>query len=96
MPAKMCCADNVYPGEYPLGNTLNVMNLTDVQSKPKILVRHLNEAIGLKIDSINQHVYLADLGGTIYRFNMDGSQKKILYHTDNAYTGVGLAHLSQE
>jgi len=30
---------------------------------------------------------------TVYRFNMDGSDKKKIYDTDSAYSGIGLAHL---
>jgi 3-hydroxyacyl-CoA dehydrogenase len=83
-------------GEYPLGNTLNsayvgTRNVEDGQVKT--LARHFHEAIGLKIDVVNQHIYITDLGGTVYRFNIDGSEKKKIYETDSAYSGIALAHL---
>lgn len=84
-------------GEYPLGNTLNSayvgMDSAD-EMKVKTLARHFHEAIGLKIDSVNQHIYITDLGGTVYRFNIDGSEKKKIYETDSAYSGIALAHLN--
>jgi sugar lactone lactonase YvrE len=82
-------------GEYPLGNTLNSAYLgkNGGDKKVKTLARHFHEAIGLKIDAVNQHIYITDLGGTVYRFNMDGSEKKKIYETDSAYSGIALAHL---
>ncbi|KAL1650523.1 hypothetical protein SLS61_005989 [Didymella pomorum] len=84
-----------YRGEYPLGNTLNsaYVGAEGGDKKVKTLARHFHEAIGLKIDAVNQHIYITDLGGTVYRFNMDGSEKKKIYETDSAYSGIALAHL---
>lgn len=81
-------------GEYPLGNTLNSAYVGgDKPAEVKTLARHFHEAIGLKIDAINHHIYITDLGGTVYRFNMDGGNKRKIYDTDGAYSGIGLAHL---
>ncbi|KAJ4331337.1 hypothetical protein N0V87_009233 [Didymella glomerata] len=82
-------------GEYPLGNTLNsaYVGTENADKKVNTLARHFHEAIGLKIDAVNQHIYITDLGGTVYRFNMDGSEKKKIYETDGAYSGIALAHL---
>jgi 3-hydroxyacyl-CoA dehydrogenase len=80
-------------GEYPLGNTLNAAQMGSEQLEFKTLARHFHEAIGLKIDAVNQHIYITDLGGTVYRLNMDGSDKKKIYETDSAYSGIALAHL---
>jgi 3-hydroxyacyl-CoA dehydrogenase len=80
-------------GEYPLGNTLNSAYVGEGEMRVKTLARHFHEAIGLKIDAVNQHIYITDLGGTVYRFNMDGSDKKKIYETDSAYSGIALAHL---
>jgi len=81
-------------GEYPLGNTLNSARVgAHGKGEVKTLARHFHEAIGLKIDGVNHHIYITDLGGTVYRFNMDGSDKKKIYETDGAYSGIGLAHL---
>jgi hypothetical protein len=88
-------------GEYPLGNTLNkayVGSEAGAEAGMKergvtTLARHFHEPIGLKIDAVNRHVYLTDLGGTVYRFDMDGGNKKKVYETDSAYSGIALAHL---
>jgi 3-hydroxyacyl-CoA dehydrogenase len=81
-------------GEYPLGNTLNAAHVgSDKVGAVKTLARHFHEAIGLKIDSVNQHIYITDLGGTVYRLNMDGKDKRKIYESDSAYSGIALAHL---
>jgi hypothetical protein len=82
-------------GEYPLGNTLNKAYVGSGNAEKKVvtLARHFHEAIGLKIDTVNRHVYLTDLGGTVYRVSMDGGEKKKIYETDSAYSGIALAHL---
>ncbi|RYN43740.1 hypothetical protein AA0112_g257 [Alternaria arborescens] len=88
-------------GEYPLGNTLNKAYVGSEASAEAgteergvtTLARHFHEPIGLKIDAVNRHVYLTDLGGTVYRFDMDGGNKKKVYETDSAYSGIALAHL---
>ncbi|KAK0382134.1 3-hydroxyacyl-CoA dehydrogenase [Colletotrichum limetticola] len=79
-------------GEIPKGNTLNRANidpmtglllLSEGSKKYEILVRHLNEAIGVKLDQENGHVYFSDLGGSIYRCNVDGSEKKKIFSDDD-------------
>ncbi|KAJ5529254.1 hypothetical protein N7527_002647 [Penicillium freii] len=86
-------------GEIPWGNSLNRARLGEdglplSTSSPRgyeILTRGLNEAIGLKLDSINSHVYLTDLGGSIYRCDLDGNYKeKVLFEDHRAFTGITL------
>jgi hypothetical protein len=43
--------------------------------KYEILARNLHEAIGLKLGVKNQHVYLTDLGGAVYRYTMSGGRR---------------------
>lgn len=82
-------------GEYPMGNTLNKANVgPGGDQKAVTLARHFHEAIGMKIDTINHHIYVADLGGAIYRFNMDGTEKKRIVDTDSCFTGITIAHLN--
>ncbi|KAF2124578.1 YWTD domain-containing protein [Dothidotthia symphoricarpi CBS 119687] len=86
-------------GEYPLGNTLNAAYVGSDKANDtsvRTLARHFHEAIGLKIDAVNQHIYTTDLGGTVYRFNIDGSDKRKIYDTDSVYTGIALAYLDNE
>ncbi|TEA14961.1 3-hydroxyacyl-CoA dehydrogenase-like protein LAM1 [Colletotrichum sidae] len=86
-------------GEVPDGNTLNKARtdsgtgLLDASQGDRfeILVRHLNEAIGVKLDPENGHVYFGDLGGSIYRCNMDGKEKRKLFSDDDrAISGIAL------
>lgn len=88
-------------GEMPSGNTLNRLQLdnnggpldTDSTSphKHQILARKFNEAIGLKVDERNEHVYVADLGGSICRCKLDGSEKKrLVFEEGRAFTGIAL------
>lgn len=88
-------------GEIPLGNSLNRLRLdcfglpvahTSSPHGYDILLRNLNEAIGLKLDLANNSIYLTDLGGNIYRCNAEGKQKVRLYADENrAFTGIALA-----
>ena len=87
-------------GELPLGNTVNRASLDSSSglvaqkdgARPyDVLVRHLNEAIGLKIDHEAGHIYITDLGGSLYRTNLDGSDKQKLYSSDErALAGITL------
>lgn len=81
-------------GEYPLGNTLNSAYVGgEGERKPKTLTRHFREAIGLVVDKVNRHIYITDLGGAVYRVGMDGKDKKKIYDTEKAFSGIALAHL---
>lgn len=88
-------------GDPPMGNSLNSVKLNDLKglkegdSNPRyeVLIRQLHEAIGLKLDEINKHIYLTDLGGTVYRCGMDGKDKKKVYDEECSFSGIGLAHV---
>lgn len=88
-------------GDPPTGNSLNsvatstLKGLKEGDQNPKydILTRQLHEAIGLKLDQVNKHIYLTDLGGTVYRVDMDGKNKKKVYDEEAAFSGIGLTHL---
>lgn len=92
-------------GELPLGNSINRASLQglgavagpDVTSIPgrdyEIVVRDLHEAIGIKLDQIHHHLYATDLGGSVYRFNLDGSGRERFYEDEGAFTGVTLAYV---
>jgi 3-hydroxyacyl-CoA dehydrogenase len=90
-------------GELPLGNSINRAKLDAVKpvsgsaatSLPgkdyELIARGLHEAIGIKLDPQNQHMYTTDLGGAVYRFAMDGSNKKTMYE-GGAFTGIAIAY----
>jgi DNA-binding beta-propeller fold protein YncE len=86
-------------GEIPYGNSLNRLQLdksgnafhtsTGDTHNFKVLSRHFNEAIGLKLDTKNNTIYVTDLGGNIYRCDLNGENKSVL-HFDKlrAFTGI--------
>lgn len=79
-------------GEHPTGNTLNRACVGDQKPHAQILARHFHEPIGLKIDSTHQHIYVSDLGGTLYRFGIDGSDRTVVQSDDGCYTGIALIY----
>lgn len=91
-------------GDPPRGNSLNSAKLGDNSLKAlkedseekneyQVLTRQLHEAIGLKLDTVNKHVYLTDLGGAVYRVGMNGKDKKRVYDEECSFTGIGLTHV---
>ncbi|CZR52345.1 uncharacterized protein PAC_02222 [Phialocephala subalpina] len=88
-------------GDPPTGNSLNSVKLEELKGlghgdrNPKydILTRQLHEATGLKLDQVNKHIYLTDLGGTLYRVSMEGKDKKKVYDEEAAFSGIGLVHV---
>lgn len=92
-------------GELPLGNSINRVKLDGITpvrdakltSMPgknyELLVRNLHEAIGIKLDLRNRHLYTTDLGGAVYRFNMDGTGRKRLYEGAGAFAGIALTYV---
>lgn len=88
-------------GDPPTGNSLNSAKVGDLRSlkdgerspKYRILARQLHEAIGLKLDQVNKHIYLTDLGGTVYRTGIDGKDKKKIYDGEYSFSGIALVHV---
>ncbi|WPH02917.1 Hypothetical protein R9X50_00578700 [Acrodontium crateriforme] len=84
-------------GELPFGNSINRVALKDIQTgqasehKHDILVRNMHEAIGLKLDTKNGHLYATDLGGTVYRFDLDGKNRVKMHEDEGAFTGITLS-----
>ncbi|KAK0630009.1 armadillo-type protein [Bombardia bombarda] len=77
-------------GELPKGNSLNRAELNSDGSygNHRILARNLHEAIGLAIDKTSRHIYATDLGGSVYRFNMDGGDRKRFYEDQGSFSGI--------
>ncbi|OBT80427.1 hypothetical protein VF21_00849 [Pseudogymnoascus sp. 05NY08] len=57
----------------------------------KIVLAGLNEAIGVQLDVANGFIYATDLGGSVYKFNIDGSGKERIYEGGCAFAGIALA-----
>ncbi|KAH8690712.1 hypothetical protein BGW36DRAFT_401091 [Talaromyces proteolyticus] len=86
-------------GEYPVGNSVNRTYVgsgrdSEVSAAPKfdILTRHLHEAIGISLDNVNKHIYFVDMGGSVYRSDLDGHNKTVIFSGKNAFTGLALTH----
>ena len=88
-------------GELPLGNTVNCASVARAAEKAggteiekmlgyTIVVGGLHEAIGLQLDVKNGFIYASDLGGSVYRFNIDGSGKQKIYEAECAFAGIAL------
>ncbi|KAL2203235.1 hypothetical protein CC79DRAFT_1337882 [Sarocladium strictum] len=91
-------------GELPFGNSINRAILdgaspVDYQGPSfpgkhyEIVTRGLHEAIGVKVDSKDRHLYATDLGGSVYRFDMDGGNKKKFYEGNGVFAGITLAYV---
>ncbi|KAF5020293.1 hypothetical protein F66182_7669 [Fusarium sp. NRRL 66182] len=89
-------------GEIPRGNSLNSISLDatglplpkDSASSgtgPQILSRRFKEAIGLKMDVVNQKIYVTDLGGFIYCYDLATGEKHVVCTDEHrAFTGIAL------
>ena len=66
-------------GEKPFGESLSRMQLNAtgvLMQKHEVICQNFNEVIGLKLDIKRGHIYITDLGGTVYLCDLDGQQKK--------------------
>jgi 3-hydroxyacyl-CoA dehydrogenase len=78
-------------GNPPRGNSINRAPM-DVHPKdrrePEVLLTGLIEAIGLSLDLEGGRMFFTDLGGTVYRAKLDGSEKKVLLWAQGNLTGT--------
>lgn len=87
-------------GELPLGNTLNKKQIIgQAPSSEKalgreILAQGLGEGIGLRLDKANQCLYVADMGGHVWKCSTHGGEQKekIYEGRTHAYTGLTFLH----
>jgi sugar lactone lactonase YvrE len=79
-------------GDPPRGNTVNRAPL-DTRKDPEIVFDHLMEGIGLVLDLKNGRMFLTDLAGSVYRCNLDGSEKKALIFAQGNLTGIAYAEI---
>jgi len=83
-------------GDPPRGNTVNRAPLdapSGTRQDPEIIFNHLMEGIGLALDLKNARMYLTDLGGSVYRCNLDGSGKKALLFAEGNLSGIAYAEI---
>jgi hypothetical protein len=55
---------------------------------PEILVRGLNEGIGISLDLKQGRMYFTDLGGSVYTSKLDGSDQRTLLTHLGALVGI--------
>jgi sugar lactone lactonase YvrE len=84
-------------GDAPRGNTVSRAPI-DAASRnghdPELLITGLMEGIGLALDLEGRRMFMADLGGSVYAANLDGSDKRALTFAEGNLTGVAYARLS--
>ena len=96
-------------GELPLGNSINrgyvgpdraefLARAHPLERKLgySILALQLHEAIGIVLDKVNRHIYATDLGGAVYRYDLDGQGRRKVYEDMGAYTGICLVPSGNE
>jgi hypothetical protein len=64
------------------------------REEPEIIFNHLMEGLGLALDLKNARMFLTDLGGSLYRCNLDGSEKKVLMIAEGNLSGIAYADIS--
>jgi hypothetical protein len=79
----MAQSQTLYFLDIGMGN--NVADITQVSVSGRVLA---SAADGSNLRTLVSH--LTDLGGCVYRFDMEGKDKKVIWETDGAYTGIGL------
>ena len=83
-------------GDPPRGNTVNraPMDVSPgARREPEVVFNHLMEGIGLALDVKGRRMFLTDLGGSVYRANLDGSDKKTLLFAQGNLTGIAYAEI---
>jgi hypothetical protein len=78
-------------GDPPSGNTVNRAPMDAPPGKrkdPEIIVTHLKEGVGLALDLKGGRMFIADLDGSVYGANLDGSNKKELLFFEGNLTGI--------
>jgi len=76
-------------GNPPAGNPLNRAAIHNhISTTPEILLSGLREGIGLALDHKNDTIYLSDLSGNLYSYEMDDSEHHKLYTSDRMFTGI--------
>ena len=79
-------------GDPPRGNTVNRAPM-DSPAEPEILVGGLHEGIGIALDVKGGRMFFTDLGGNVYRANLDGSDKRVLLTGQGSLTGISYVEL---
>jgi DNA-binding beta-propeller fold protein YncE len=80
-------------GDPPRGNTVNRAPM-DSPSKerpaPEVVFKNLMEGIGIALDAPGNHMYMTDLGGSVYSAALDGSEPRVLQFAQGNLSGIAL------
>jgi hypothetical protein len=86
-------------GDPPRGNTVNRAPMDPAQrngkNEPVVIFDHLMEGIGIALDLKGGRMFLTDLGGSVYRANLDGSDKKTVLAAEGNLTGIAYAEIPE-
>ncbi|KAJ7241338.1 hypothetical protein B0H12DRAFT_1133730 [Mycena haematopus] len=84
-------------GDPPFGNSLNradVSSPLSPQSTPRgpssslVIAERFHETIGLTVDPVGKKIYVADLLGSLWVTNLDGSHKAAILRDAGNFTGI--------
>jgi hypothetical protein len=78
-------------GDPPRGNTVNRAPLDGEPRRrpaPEVVFKHLMEGIGIALDARGNHMYMTDLGGSVYSASLDGSQPRVLQFVQGNLSGI--------
>lgn len=75
-------------GADPNGNSLNRASIVEEGlCDHKVIVTGFEEAIGLALDLENRCAYVSDLGGSVYKVNLENGYKRVIYKS-GSLTGI--------
>ena len=78
-------------GDPPRGNTVNRAPLDSPSRKrpaPEVVFKNLMEGIGIALDAASNHMYMTDLGGSVYSASLDGSDPRVLQFVQGNLSGI--------
>jgi len=78
-------------GDPPRGNTVNRAPLDAPKGQrppPEIVFKNLMEGIGIALDAPGNHMYMTDLGGSVYAAALDGSEPRVLQFVQGNLAGI--------
>jgi len=85
-------------GDPPRGNTVNRAPMdppkgisSSARGDVQILFGDLKEGIGITLDTARDHLYVTDLGGTVYSAKLDGSDRRVILTAQGSLTGIAVA-----
>jgi len=79
-------------GDPPRGNTVNRVPI-DKKAKPKIVVTHLMEGIGIALDIPSDRMFVTDFAGSLYVAKLDGRDERMLLAAEGNLTGIAYAEI---